>query len=72
MFSFIAIYENLHKHTAARSRTASSGGSQSGKKGFEAYWANVRATIAWVVGRKISSVTHKSRNAERGPKASKI
>lgn len=38
---------NLHKQTPASNFTALSGGMQSGKKGFAAYWANVSATIAW-------------------------
>lgn len=40
----------LHKHTAANSLMALSGGLHSGKNGLAAYSANVIATIAWVVG----------------------
>lgn len=41
---YVSIY--LHKHAVAKRRTAKSGGSQSGKNGLAAYWANVNATIA--------------------------
>lgn len=37
---------HLHKQTAAKSRTAVSGGSHSSKNGLAAYWAKVNATIA--------------------------
>jgi len=40
----------LHKHTAANSLMALSGGLHSGKNGLAAYSANVIATIACVVG----------------------
>ena len=63
---------STHIQTAARRRTASSGGSHSGKNGFVAYTANVRATIAWLHGLTRMHSTHKRINARKRPKVTII
>ena len=54
--------------TAARSLTAESGGSHSGKKGLTAYMEKVRATMAIVAGLTTMHSTHKRMNAKNLPK----
>ena len=58
----------LHMHTAASSRTASSGGSHSGKNGFVMYFENVNATMATVHGLTIKHSAHSLINPTKGPK----
>lgn len=49
---------------------ASSGGAQSGKKGFMTYTLKVRATIAWLHGLTIMHSTQSLTNAIKGPNVS--
>ena len=53
---------------AASIRTASSGGSHSGKKGLAIYFENVNATIATVQGLTIKHSAHSLMNPTNGPK----
>lgn len=49
--------QDSHMQIAARSRMAIAGGGHAGKKGWRAYSAKVKETIAWAVGRMMIKFT---------------
>lgn len=55
---------------AAMRLTASAGGSHAGHSGFRMFLAKVRAVMAFPVGTRMNSATHRYRNDGRAPKAS--
>lgn len=70
MYKMRKLSQYLHIQQTANKRAASSGGEQSGKKGFRTYVLNVSATIACEHGRTIMHSIHRRMKAMNGPNVS--